>query len=143
MPEGRRVEKSARAAIVVPHGLEHEGHAVCHLHASAAQPLTPADVTLRALDGSDAACVEAVEHFCAFLGNVAGNLALSLGSLGGVYLGGGIVPRLGAFFDRSKFRQRFESKGRFESYLAAIPVFVIDASVSPALAGAARALGED
>lgn len=124
-------------------GLVNLYNAVSHLHVSAAQALSPADVTQKALDGSDAACVEAVEHFCAFLGNVAGNLALSLGSLGGVYLGGGIVPRLGAFFDRSKFRQRFESKGRFESYLAAIPVYVIDASVSPALAGAARALGED
>ncbi len=104
------------------------------------EALSPADVTRRALDGSDPLCVEAVQHFCAFLGNVAGNLALTLGSHGGVYIGGGIVPRLGDFFDRSAFRERFEAKGRFGAYLGAMPVFIIDASVSPALFGAARAL---
>ncbi|MEY8876636.1 MAG: glucokinase [Leptothrix sp. (in: b-proteobacteria)] len=116
--------------------------AACDLNGATAATLTPADITGRALDGSDAQCVEAVNHFCAFLGNVAGNLALTLGSHGGVYLGGGIVPRLGGFFDRSAFRARFEAKGRFAAYLAAMPVFIIDASVSPALFGAARALGE-
>ena len=53
---------------------------------------------------------------------------------------GGIVPRLGARFDASPFRERFESKGRFTRYLAAIPVFVILALQSPALMGGARAL---
>ena len=102
--------------------------------------LSAAEITAAALDGSDERCVEAVALFCSFLGNVAGNLALTLGALGGVYIGGGIVPRLGEAFDRSPFRERFEAKGRFREYLARIPVFVIDASVSPALLGAARAL---
>jgi len=102
--------------------------------------LPAAEITARALAGSDARCVEAVALFCSFLGSVAGNLALTLGARGGVYIGGGIVPRLGALFERSAFRERFEAKGRFRDYLAAIPVFVIHASVSPALLGAARAL---
>jgi glucokinase len=101
---------------------------------------TAAEITQAALHGSDAACVEALEHFCAFLGNAAGNLALTLGAQGGVYIGGGIVPRLGAWFDRSPFRARFEAKGRFTSLLAGIPVFVIDAQRSPALLGASIAL---
>lgn len=88
----------------------------------------------------DAACRAALDHFCAFLGSVTGDLALTLGALGGVYIGGGIVPRLGEDFRRSAFRQRFEAKGRFASYLAAIPVHVIDANASPALLGAGRAL---
>ena len=67
-------------------------------------------------------------------------MALTLGARGGVYIGGGIVPRLGDRFDRSPFRTRFESKGRFSAYLADIPVFVIHAKQSPALLGAARAL---
>jgi glucokinase len=71
---------------------------------------------------------------------VAGNLALTLGARGGVYVGGGIVPRLGDWFDRSPFRERFEGKGRFQSYLAGIPVWVITSQQSPALMGAARAL---
>lgn len=93
-----------------------------------------------AVAGSDPACVEAVDLMCAFLGTMAGNLALTLGARGGVYIGGGIVPRLGARFASSPFRERFEAKGRFRDYLAAIPVWVIRARRSPALAGAANAL---
>ena len=74
------------------------------------------------------------------LGSVAGNLALTLGARGGVYIGGGIVPRLGAWFGGSPFRARFESKGRFHGLLADIPVWVITSKQSPALLGAARAL---
>lgn len=116
--------------------------AVCALDGAAPEALSPADVTSRALAGTCTRCAEAVAHFCALLGSVAGNLALTLGALGGVYIGGGIVPRLGEAFDRSDFRQRFEAKGRFQEYLAQMPVFVIDASVSPALLGVARALDQ-
>ena len=101
---------------------------------------TAAAVGQHALAGDDAQCVEALDLFCAFLGVVAGNLALTLGARGGVYIGGGIVPRLGEAFMRSRFRACFEDKGRFRSYLEAIPVYVIDAVASPALLGAARAL---
>lgn len=107
--------------------------------------LGAADARLRGMDvhGLDAACLEALQHFCAFLGNVAGNLALTLGARGGVYIGGGIVPRLGEFFARSRFRDRFEAKGRFNGYLAPIPVYVIDAAAAPALDGAAQAFEQD
>ena len=101
---------------------------------------TPADVTQAALSATDAHAVEALNMFCALLGSVAGNLALTLGSHGGVYIGGGIVPRLGMWFDASPFRERFEAKGRFAPYLKAIPVWVITSVQSPALLGAARAL---
>jgi glucokinase len=101
---------------------------------------TAARISEAALSGQDARCAEALSMMCAFLGSVAGNLALTLGAKGGVYIGGGIVPRLGAWFDASPFRQRFEAKGRFRAYLAEIPVWVITAQQSPALLGAARAL---
>ena len=99
-----------------------------------AAELTPADVTDRALSGSDALCVDALNMFCAMLGTVAGDLALSLGALGGVYIAGGIVPRLGPFFAASDFRARFEAKGRFTQYNAAIPTRVITAD-QPAFTG--------
>lgn len=102
--------------------------------------LSAAEITQHAVAGSDAECVAVVEVFLGFLGNVAGNLALTLGATGGVYLGGGIVPRLGGAIEASRFRQRFEAKGRFAAYLQAIPVWVIDASGIPALRGAARSL---
>ncbi|MEO8297703.1 MAG: glucokinase [Burkholderiales bacterium] len=115
---------------------------LCQLEGSTTRVLTPAEVSAHGLAGSDAHCVEALELFCALLGTMAGNHALTLGAFGGVYIGGGIVPRLGGFFDRSAFRARFEAKGRYAEYLGAIPVFVIDTAVSPALAGAALALDQ-
>ena len=99
-----------------------------------------ADVTEAALKAHQPQAVEALTMFCAVLGSVAGNLALTLGAHGGVYVGGGIVPRLGAWFDSSPFRERFEAKGRFKPYLADIPVWVITSAQSPALLGAARSL---
>ena len=80
--------------------------------------------------------------FCGVLGADAANLALTLGALGGIYIGGGIVPRLGRHFDTLPFRARFEDKGRFRAYLEAIPTWVITAE-APALLGAARALDRD
>ncbi|MEL4178848.1 glucokinase [Roseateles sp. PN1] len=101
--------------------------------------LTPPEVLQRAEQG-DALAKQAIELFCNFLGSVAGNLALTLGARGGVYIGGGVAPRLLKELRQSNFRARFEGKGRFADYLAAIPCFVIDAAVSPALDGASRAL---
>ena len=77
--------------------------------------------------------------FCGALGTAAANLAITLGARGGLYIGGGIVPKLGDYFERSSFRARFEHKGRFSSYLAAIPTFVILADY-PALRGLAVAI---
>lgn len=114
-----------------------------------AVPPPPQEITRRALaqpargeDGVDPASAEALGLFCAMLGTVASNLAVTLGARGGVYLAGGIVPALGAWFDTSPFRARFERKGRFSGYVAAIPAWVITAA-DPALRGAAAALDED
>jgi len=93
-----------------------------------------------ALAGRDARCTQVLDLFCGWLGAVAGDLALTLGARGGVFIGGGIVPRLGTAFDRSPFRARFEAKGRFASYLREIPVQLILSPTSPALRGAAEAL---
>ncbi len=107
---------------------------------TAVPTLTAAQITERALADSDRTCVETLALFCAFLGIAAGNLALTLGAKGGVYIGGCIVPRLGTWLDGSPFRARFEAKGRFKDYLASIPTFVIHTEESPAFLGAAHAL---
>lgn len=101
--------------------------------------LTPADITRLGTSGEDAHCEETLTIFCRLLGSCAGNLALTIGAEGGVYIGGGVVPRLGDFFERSDFRQAFEAKGRMHDYLARIPTHVIH-SPYPALIGAARLL---
>jgi len=99
-----------------------------------------AEITAWALHDKDPLALQCIEMFAGFLGSVAGDLALTLGARGGVYLGGGIVPRWLGWFETSHFRERFEAKGRFSAYLKDIPVWVINASESPALLGAARSL---
>ena len=101
---------------------------------------TPAIIE-RGLRGECLVCVETLETFCEMLGTIAGNVAITLGARGGIYIGGGIVPRLGAFFDRSGFRARFEQKGRLSSYNAQIPTYVITADY-PALIGMSVILAE-
>jgi glucokinase len=104
-----------------------------------AAPWTPAQIADERTGRQDPLAHEALGMFCAMLGTVAGDLALTLGARGGVYLAGGIVPRLGARFAASAFRERFEAKGRFRSYLAAIPTYVVTHPV-PAFLGLAAAL---
>ncbi len=100
---------------------------------------TAAQITDHAIHASDPVCVETVAMFCAMLGTTAGNLALTLGARGGVYIAGGIVPRLGQLFVDSPFRGRFEAKGRFKDYLAAIPTYVVT-NCLPAFLGCAALL---
>ncbi|MFM8755859.1 MAG: glucokinase [Limnohabitans sp.] len=90
-------------------------------------PLVAPEITQRALEAHDPACQSTLDVFCNMLGTAASNLALTLGALGGIYIGGSIVPRLGSAFDRSGFRSRFEDKGRFSGYVHNIPTFVITA----------------
>lgn len=110
---------------------EHRGEAVAALDA--------ATIAERASAG-DPLCVETLDRFFAFLGSVSGNLALTLGARGGVYIAGGIVPRLGTAIEASSFRERFEAKGRFRAYLAAIPTWLVLEPSAIALRGADAAL---
>ena len=112
--------------------------AVCATAGRPAATLAPPDVLARA--EADADCAAAIERFCAFLGGFAGNLALTLGARGGVYVAGGIAARLGERLARSPFRERFEAKGRFRGYLAAIPTALIVDPSGAALRGANIAL---
>jgi glucokinase len=67
----------------------------------------------------------AIDMFCAMLGTVAGNLALTLGARGGIFIGGGILRHMPEYLARSQFRARFEGKGRLSNYLEPIPVYLI------------------
>jgi glucokinase len=98
----------------------------------------PADITAQALADADALCVETLDTFCALLGSVCGDFILANGSYGGLYLAGGIVPRVIPFIRRSAFHQRMCSKGAMQEHLDAIPVYAITAN-HPGLIGAAHA----
>ncbi|MBC5766758.1 glucokinase [Ramlibacter albus] len=115
-------------------------HTLATLENSPARVQGPGEVVEQWHSGDHRIAKECVSMFCALLGSVAGNFALALGARGGVYIGGGIVPRLGASFAATQFRERFEAKGRFRNYLEPVPVWVITAQTSPALAGAGYAL---
>ncbi|MDO8605624.1 MAG: glucokinase [Phaeospirillum sp.] len=102
---------------------------------------TPDVITQRGLDGSCAVSREAVEAFFTMMGTVAGNLALSVGARGGVFIAGGILPRMTEAFRLSGFRNRFEAHGRFQPYLAAIPTWLITHPL-PAFIGLAALVAE-
>lgn len=101
--------------------------------------LTTENIVERGMLSQDEGCSRTLDAFCALLGSFAGNVALILGARGGVYIGGGIVPRLGDRFLASEFRNRFEAKGRFNDYLRAIPTMLITDTLV-ALSGAQVAL---
>ncbi|HEY4352832.1 MAG TPA: glucokinase, partial [Paraburkholderia sp.] len=105
-----------------------------------ASTLDVSEISKRGLEG-DPLAAETLDVFCGILGTFAGNIAVTLGALGGIYIGGGVVPRLGEFFSKSSFRQRFEAKGRFEDYLKNVPTFVITAEY-PAFLGVSAILAE-
>jgi glucokinase len=93
-------------------------------------------ISRRALDGSDPVCGAALAMFCGVLGALAGNLALTVLATGGVFVAGGIAPRVLPFLQRSFFREAFERKGRLHSLVARIPLFVVT-HAEPGLLGAA------
>jgi len=106
-------------------GLVNIYHAICGVDGLTLPEKTPAEITEAALARSCPVCVETLDLFCHFLGVAAGNLALTYGAFGGVFIAGGIVPRLGSYFAASRFRDSFLEKGRFKDYLAPIPTYVI------------------
>lgn len=102
-------------------------------------PLSSEEIVQRALQEGDALCVQTVDVFCALLGSFAGNVALTFGARGGVFMAGGVAQRLSAYLPQSPFRARFEAKGRFSTYLAPICTALITAP-HMALLGAARVI---
>lgn len=122
-------------------GVELIHRALTHVQGGPAEALSAPEISRRALAGECALSSQVLDVFCGMLGTVAGNLAVTLGAQGGVYIGGGIVPRLGERFASSPFRSRFEQKGRFASYLAQVPTYVITAEY-PAFLGVSAVLAE-
>jgi glucokinase len=123
-------------------GLEAIYHALCDLDQIKQAPaLSAPQIVERALQQHDPLCMEVIDCFCGMLGTLASNVAVTLGTLGGIYIGGGVVPHLGDYFARSAFRARFESKGRFDAYMQKIPTYVITAPY-PAFVGVAAILAE-
>lgn len=105
-------------------GLVNLYESLCELAGKPATPSTPEHIT-HVYPGCDPQCREAVAIFCAMLGTFAGDCALTFGALGGVYIMGGIVPKIVEIFRHSAFRERFEFKGRYRHYLSSVPTYVV------------------
>ena len=118
-------------------GLVNLYRAIATLEGGEVPERSPEEITQLGLSGECPTSRRALDTFCAMLGTVAGNLALSFGAKGGVYIAGGIVPRILDRITQSSFRARFEAKGRFAGYLAAIPTSVV-IHPYPALVGLTR-----
>ncbi|MGB8402084.1 glucokinase [Bradyrhizobium sp.] len=106
-------------------GLENLHEALAVLDGVVLPRRRAAEITRNGITGTCATSQAAIEMFCAMLGTVAGNLALTLGAKGGVYIAGGILRHMPQYFVSSPFRARFEDKGRLRNYLEPIPVFLI------------------
>ena len=121
----RRFDHVSAERVLSGPGLVNLYQTLCEIEGVPAAPFTPAQIADRRIGESEPLCRAALEMFCTMLGTVAGDLALTLGARAGVYIAGGIVPRLGAHFAETGFRERFEAKGRFGPYLSAIPTYVV------------------
>jgi glucokinase len=106
-------------------GLENIYEALASGSGAAVPRRDAAAITQEALSQTCATSEAALDMFCRILGSIAGNLALNFCARGGVFIGGGITPRIAEYLQRSEFRARFESKGRYRAYLADIPTSVI------------------
>jgi glucokinase len=135
----RRFDHVSAERVLSGPGLVNLYAALCELSGEPVAELGAAQITDARTGEAHPRARAATAMFCAMLGTIAGNLALTLGARGGIYIAGGIVPRLGAAFAQSEFRARFEAKGRFRDYLAAVPTYVVTRPF-PALLGAATLL---
>ncbi len=127
--------------IVSGPGIELIYQTVAEMAGQVVAPMSMLDILSAGLDQGDPLCVETLECFCRMLGGVASNLAVTLGATGGIFIGGGIVPRMGAWFANSPFRAQFEAKGRFSNFVANIPTYVIT-TPNPAFHGVSAILSE-
>ncbi len=126
----RRFDHVSTERLVSAAGLALIHEVLCLRAGEPVQPREAPEIARLGLAGECRRCAEALEVFCEALGTIAADVALTLGATGGIYIAGGIVPRLGTWFDRSGFRARFESKGRLGRYVAQIPTFVVTAETT-------------
>ncbi len=131
---------SAEALLSGP-GLPRLYQALAQVRGQSARKLSPREITAAGVhpEGAEPLCRETLEVFAALLGGFAGNAALTLGATGGVFLGGGVLPRIPEVLRNGRFRLRFEAKGRMTDYLKNIATVLITAD-NPALLGAAARL---
>jgi glucokinase len=117
-------------------GLANLHSALAIVRGVSAPLLAPEEVTERGCAGHDPLCAEVLQRFSGLLGSYSGDIALAFAARGGVYLGGGIAPKLGMGFNAAAFREGFVAKGRLRPYLEPIPAYLIRRDGLPLLGAA-------
>lgn len=120
-------------------GLQNLYAAMCEIWGMRPAVLTPAQISAQGCDMSDAVCHQTLETFCAWLGAAAGNLALTVTAVGGVYIGGGVIGHMLDFVRASALRRRFEERGAMTDMIQRVPLLLIT-EADPGLLGAAHCL---
>ncbi len=115
-------------------GIETLHDVLCELNGCPREKVGAAEIAARAATGGEPVSAETISHFTTWLGAAAANIALTMGASGGIYIAGGIVPRWGGLFDGQQFRARFEARGKMQTYLEAIPTYLVTAP-DPTLKG--------
>ncbi len=105
-------------------GLVNIYRALCEISGEAARNFRPQDISAGAASG-ERLCERSLQIFCAVFGAIAGDLALTFGAWDGVFLTGGLVPKLLTELQHSAFRSRFEAKGRFANAMARVPTLAV------------------
>ena len=131
-----RFDRVSSERLVSGPGLENLYWALARIHGKKQAQPGAAEIFAAAFDNSDEIAAEAVQMFFEILGQVAGNLALTLGAEDGIYIAGGIAKRYPELLKNSRFRSGFESKGRHRSMMERVPTQLI-MHEHPGLLGAA------
>jgi glucokinase len=121
----RRLGHVSAERVLSGTGLENLHDALAALDDITLPRRSAAEITRAGIEGSCPTSRAAIDMFCAMLGTVAGNLALTFGAKGGIFIAGGVLRHMPEYFAGSQFRARFEEKGRFRSYLEPIPAYLI------------------
>ncbi len=119
-------------------GLRNLYRTLCELEDQVIQPFTEAEIVECATQKKDELCLKALNFFMAYLGAVAGDLALTFGANGGVYIAGGIVPRLKDHIAKTEFRHQFEAKGRLAYMVKDIPTYLVTSEHTGLIGAAAH-----
>ena len=136
------VQERSAEDVISGRGLMGLYRAIARRHSQEPAAANPPDIVEEALTKNDPVAREALEQFAVWLGRFAGDVGLTYGARGGVYLAGGIAPNMVEILQAGGFRKAFEQKERLAPYLAKIPVFVIKTGADAGLRGAAVALAE-
>ncbi|HBU99032.1 glucokinase [Thalassospira lucentensis] len=120
-------------------GIENLYRALAAIDGLDVAPKNAAEVVDGALQQNDPLCRKVLDRFCLFMGGVAGDLVLTLGAFDGVFIGGGIGPRIADYMKQSGLKERMIAKGRFHDLMNDVPVRLMTAKY-PALIGCAKIL---